>query len=175
MRTALRPVFLLILAAAPLAALSNDNASATLPASAQAAEQAVQPAAAATGARLEAGKVPRLAIRWACGDCPVNEKVAPLIAVAYAQEAAAQGQTVSDTEVAEVVIDDFRQRHPAARATLGLFAGKDRLGVLINFRGKMIRAHDYSANAIYGMNALCESVGKQAHQQINALLKAAAQ
>lgn len=168
MRKVLTTIALTLLAGAPLGVLASDSPG-TAGQGPSAEPTVVAPASAG---RLEAGKVPRLAIRWACGDCPVNDKVAPLIAVAYAQEALGQGQTVSDTEVAEVVIDDFRQRHPAARATMGLFAGKDRLGVLINFRGKMMRASDYSANTMFGMNSLCESVGKQAYRQISALLKA---
>jgi hypothetical protein len=151
------------------AAASAQGASAAPP-SAQALAQ--QPAEAAAAQRLEPGKVPRLAIRWSCGGCTVNEKVGPLIEAAYAQAAALVGQTVSDTEVAEVVIDDFRQRPPPVRVAFGFLAGMDRLGISIAYRGKVLRAHDYSANTLYGMNALCESVGMQAHQLIDGTLKA---
>lgn len=161
---------LLVLGAAvalsPVAALAQDAA---------AGPAAVQAASAAQAGRLEPGKVPRLAIRWACGGCTANDKVAPLIEAAYAQAAALVGQTVSDAEVAEVIIDDFRQRPPPVRVAFGFLAGMDRLGISITYRGKVLRAHDYSANTLYGMNALCESIGMQAHQLIGTVLKAPGQ
>lgn len=138
-------------------------------ASEQASEQA--PAAAEVG-RLAARQVPRLRIRWSCDPCELNAKVPPLIEISYAEEAARQGYTLSGAETAEIVLTDFRQRPPAVRATLGLFAGKDRLGGRISFRGQTQGVGDYSANAIYGMNALAASVGKQSYLRVLAVLQA---
>lgn len=121
--------------------------------------------------RLDARQVPQLKIRWSCEPCELNAKVPPLIEKSYAEEAARNGYAVSANETAEVVLTDFRQRPPAVRATLGLFAGKDRLGGRISFRGQTRGVSDYSANAIYGMNALSEAVGKQSYVHVLAILQ----
>lgn len=130
-------------------------------------ETAAQPASTPSN-RLQ---VPKLAIRWGCQECPVNEKVAPLIEKAYADEAAKGGYAVSDAETAEMVITDFRQRPPGVRAVFGVFAGKDRLGVRIVYRDKERNAEDYSANAWFGMNSLCESVAKQSYEQVLSIMQ----
>ena len=100
-------------------------------------------------------------------------EAARLIEEAYAAAASKGGLAVSDSDVAEVTITDFRQRPPGARVMLGIFAGKDRLAVHINYRGKEANADDYAVNAMQGMNHLCESVGRKSYDQIAAMLKAA--
>lgn len=136
--------------------------------------QAQTPAdAAASAAPPAKAAVPKLVITWQCKDCTVNDKVPPLIEEAYAAAASKGGLSVSDSDVAEVTITDFRQRPPGARVMLGFFAGKDRLAVHINYRGKQANAEDYVANAVQGMNHLCESVGRKSYDQIAAMLKAA--
>lgn len=114
--------------------------------------------APALGAR---GEVPKLAIKWACGDCTVNDKVAPIITAAYQREAAARGYSVSTTATAEMSIVRYRQRPPAVRALFGIMAGKDHLGTTTVMGGKKVDAYDYSANAWFGMNSLAESVAKK--------------
>lgn len=115
-------------------------------------------------------KIPKLSIRWDCGDCPINEKVIPLIEKTYTAEASQHNYALSEEETAEVSIIDFRQRNPANRALFGFMAGKDRLGVKVNYKGKLFTASDYSANAWFGMNSLCESVAKSTYKQIAAAL-----
>ena len=128
--------------------------------------------ATATPAAASKGQLPKLSIKWQCKDeCTANEKVPPLIEESYAKTALGNGYTVSDSDVAEVTIVEFRQRPPAVRATLGIFAGKDKLGVKIKYRGKEARADDTSSNAIQGMNSLSETVGKRSYEQIVAIFK----
>lgn len=115
--------------------------------------------------------VPKVVVRWDCGQCEQNEKVAPLIETSYETEARAHGFSVSSTEVAELVITDYRQRHPANRVMFGVFAGKDRLATRLKFRDQEYVAKDYSANAFQGMNTLCDSVARQALTQITSALK----
>jgi hypothetical protein len=123
--------------------------------------------APATSARsLPPNTVPRLNIVWNCDNCERNDKVIPLLLQSYREEASKQGRTVSDAETADVFIVDFRQRNPNKRAWLGIMAGKDRLGVKIRFRGQILEANDYSANAWMGMNHLCETVGKKTLKQV---------
>jgi hypothetical protein len=110
--------------------------------------------------------LPKLKIAWSCSDCTQNPKVIPLIQQAYRAEAAKYGWSVSETETADVAIVAYRQRNPGVRVGLGIFAGKDRLELKISFNGKELSASDYSANAVQGMNYLCESVGKQAFMKI---------
>lgn len=112
-----------------------------------------------------------LSVSWDCGSCEPNPKVVPLIEQSYAAEAAAKGFAVSSTESAEVVIKEFRQRNPAARAIFGVFSGKDKLGTRLTFRGKEYTAEDYSANAVQGMNSLCESVARQALAHLMVAIK----
>ncbi len=125
---------------------------------------------AATGFARAAGtdssatlQLPKLALTWHCTvkDCTENDKVVPLIQQAYAAAATKAGYSVSTTDSAALEITDFRQRPPAVRATLGLFAGKDRLAVHGSFHGQDIAASDSSGNVIQGMNHLCESVGRK--------------
>ena len=114
--------------------------------------------------------VPKLNITWDCGACKVNEKVIPLVEEAYRAEAAKRGRTVSATESVDARIHDFRQRNPGNRVMFGVMAGKDRLGLKISYKGEDIAVSDYSANAVEGMNALCESVGQNAFKQLAAKL-----
>lgn len=148
-----------------LAAASQAQTAPEAPAADTVASAAAAPAAAATK-----GQLPKLVIKWQCKEaCTVNDKVPPLIEEAYARAAAGGGYTLSSSDTAEVTIVDFRQRPPGVRVSLGIFAGKDRLGVHINYRGKEMTASDYSANAIQGLNSLSESVGKKSYQQIVAV------
>lgn len=112
--------------------------------------------------------VPKLRIAWECGECVHNDKVVALIEQAYAEEARKNAFAVSETDVAEVAIIDIRQRPPGARVMLGIMAGKDRLGLRINYLGQEYKVSDYSANAILGLNHLSASVGKQAYAQLAA-------
>lgn len=114
--------------------------------------------------------VPKLNITWDCGACTVNDKVAPLIEEAYRAEAAKHGRTISDTESVDAKINDFRQRPPGARVMLGVMAGKDRLALKISYKGEDFVVKDYSANAVVGMNGLCESLGQKAYKQLVAKL-----
>jgi hypothetical protein len=130
------------------------------------------PAESATPALARAlppNTVPRLNIVWNCDGCEQNGKVIPLLLQAYKEAAAKQKRTVSDAETADVFIVDFRQRQPGIRAMFGIMAGKDRLGVRIRFRGVVLEASDYSANAWMGMDHLCKTVGKRTLKQIRTL------
>jgi hypothetical protein len=118
-----------------------------------------------------ANTMPKLNVTWDCGECTVNEKVIPLLEEFYRAEAVKNGKTVSDTEIVDARIHDYRQRNPGARVMLGIMAGKDRLGLKISYNGEELVATDYSANAVQGMNALCESVAKKAYKQIAAKRK----
>lgn len=139
-----------------------------MPVFADAAPEAVPMAVSTTP--LPPNTVPRLNIVWSCDGCVRNEKVIPLIQQAYREEAAKQGRTISDVETADVFIDDYNQRDPNKRAWFGVLAGKDVLGVKIRFRGQMFEARDYSANAWFGMNSLCETVGERTYKQIKKAL-----
>ena len=116
--------------------------------------------------------LPKLSINWQCSkDCTINDKVPDLLASAYAGAAAKNGFTVSETDVAEVNIVDYRQRPPGARVMMGAFAGKDRLTVKIRYRGKEVEAGDSVLNALQGMNHLCESVGQRSYKAIAELAR----
>jgi hypothetical protein len=114
-----------------------------------------------------ANSVPRLNIVWDCGNCKQNDKVIPLLQQAYRDAAADKGLTIS-AETAEVRIVDFRQRNPGLRAMLGIMSGKDRLGLKIRFRREVLEVKDFSANAVMGMNHVCETVAKKALKEIRA-------
>ena len=131
------------------------------------AEQAPKPAEACVSGKV----VPKISVRWDCGDCEQNPKVAPLIEKTYETEAATKGYSISTNENAEIVIKEYRQRNPAARVLFGVFAGKDKLATKLSFRGKEYVANDYAANAFYGMNSLCESIAQQAFTQVLSALK----
>ena len=144
----------------------------TEPSATEAASEATVVAKAETAAASKAHQqalptVPKLSITWACGDCEKNEKVPPLIEAAYAAEAKKNAMAVSETDVAEVTITDIRQRPPGIRVAFGIFAGKDRLGLRIRYKGQEYTVSDYSANVAQGLNHLCESVGKQALESIS--------
>ncbi len=124
------------------------------------------PVKPADAIETKTSKMPRLSIKWSCDTCEVNAKVIPLIDEGYSKEVAKNGQTISNDEIAEAVIVEFRQRNPANRSLFGAFAGKDILGLKINYKGKEILARDYYANAWQGMNALCESVAQISYQKI---------
>lgn len=156
-------VLSLALLGAGATASAQDAASAPSPAG-----DAVAVAAPAT--TLRAMQLPQVTVRWACGDCTQNDKVAPLIASDYEAEANKKGYTVSNTETAEIVITEYRQRPPAMRVMFGVFAGKDKLATKVIFRGKEYQADDYSANAFSGMNGLCASVAKTVAQQLSAAI-----
>lgn len=111
-------------------------------------------------AALANNQIPKLVIRWDCGDCQVNDKVSPLIEKNYASKAATKGFTVSDQETAEMVVVKYRQRPPGARVMFGFMAGKDILETRVTFRGKEFLAGDYAANAWQGMDSLCETVAQ---------------
>jgi hypothetical protein len=123
--------------------------------------EAPAPASAST-----APAVPKLKITWDCGACAQNDKVIALIEQSYADEAKANGMALSEADSAEVTIVEFRQRPPGARVMLGVFAGKDILGLRIRYQGKEYLVDDYFANAFSGMNALCESVAKKAYASL---------
>lgn len=123
-------------------------------------------AAAVPAATLRAGQLPKITVRWDCGSCTQNDKVAPLIISDYEDAAAQKGFTVSNAETAELVITEYRQRPPGVRVMFGVFAGKDKLATKVVFRDKEYRADDYSANAFAGMNSLCASVAKTTASQI---------
>ncbi len=125
-----------------------------------AATTEAKPAVTSTASLLER-QVPRLTLRWDCGDCEPNDKVFPLIEKTYADKAAAKGYTVSDAETADIVVTKYRQRPPATRVLFGFMAGKDILETRVTFRGTDFSAGDYSANAMQGMNFLCETVAQQ--------------
>lgn len=115
---------------------------------------------------LTENQVPKLSLRWGCGDCGQNEKVIPLIEETYAKIASAKGYFVSESEVADVVITEFRQRNPGLRVMFGVLAGRDVLATRTVFREKDFSADDYSANALSGMNSLCVSVTQKIFDQI---------
>ncbi|MES9943062.1 MAG: hypothetical protein ABW104_19905 [Candidatus Thiodiazotropha sp. 6PLUC2] len=111
--------------------------------------------------------VPKLNITWNCGSCTHNEKIIPLIQQAYRKEAQSSGQSVSSTEIAEVEIIEFRQRNPGVRVMFGVMAGKDRLGLRINYKGNEYYTSDYSANVVQGMNHLCAAVASETYQKLD--------
>jgi hypothetical protein len=136
------------------------------------ADQAVALSTESTTATVLADhELPKLAVSWDCGACEHNEKVPPLIEKEYADYAAAHGYTVSESETADMVIAEYHQRPPAARAMLGAFAGKDKLTTRVTFRGNKFVAKDYNANAWFGMNDLCRSVAQKSAENISAKLR----
>jgi hypothetical protein len=114
--------------------------------------------------------MPALNIVWSCEGCQRNALIIPLLQQSYREEAARQRRAISNAETADVFIVDFNQRDPNKRAWLGIMAGKDRLGVKIRFRGQILEASDYSANAWKGQNHLCETVGEKTFKQIRKAL-----
>lgn len=152
-----------------LAAVSQAQTASQAPA-ADAAAPAAAPATPAVAASK--GQLPKLVIKWQCKEaCTANDKVPPLIEEAYAKAAKSHGYEVSDSDAAEVTIVEYRQRPPTARVMLGLFAGKDRLGVHIAYRGKEADAADSAGNIAQGMNSMSASVGKQSYEQIVSIFK----
>lgn len=121
---------------------------------------------ASPAAQAASGQLPQLLIKWDCGNCEVNDKVIPLLQQRYTEAVAQAGKQISSSDTAEVSITDYRQRNPAARVMLGFMAGKDRLGVAIKYKGKQFLASDYSANAMQGMNALCDLVAKLSFEKL---------
>jgi hypothetical protein len=153
-----------------MAAVSQAQTASEAPA-ADTVASAAAPAAPAAAATK--GQLPKLAIKWQCKEaCTTNDKVPPLIEEAYAKAARAHGYEVSDSDAAEVTIVEYRQRPPTARVMLGIFAGKDRLGVHIVYRGKEADAADSAGNIAQGMNSMSASVGKQSYERIVALVQA---
>lgn len=155
-----------------LAGLAQAQTAPEAPAAASAADTAASGATTPAPAAATKGTLPKLSIKWQCKEeCTANDKVPPLIEEGYAKAAQANGYAVSDSDVAEVTIVEFRQRPPALRVTLGIFAGKDKLGVKIKYRGKEASAEDSSANIIQGMNSVGETVGKRSYDQVVAIVK----
>lgn len=134
----------------------------------QPAPASTEPAAAvaASAAPAAASKMPRLEIKWGCGECTVNEKVIPLLEESYFKQVTDEGKSLAHDDVAEVVISEFKQRPPGMRVMFGAFAGKDILGVQIKYKGKDYAVEDYMANAWQGMNALCESVAQLSYKKL---------
>lgn len=128
---------------------------------AQSADAADAPTAAA------ARSVPKLSIRWDCGECEHNDKVPPLIEQAYAEQAAENEARVSDNDIAEVAIVDIRQRPPGVRVMFGVMAGRDRLGLRVTYRDRVFEVSDTSANIVMGLNHLSASVGKSVFEELN--------
>jgi len=154
-------VVLAVLAVSPVFAQEAAPAATSAETAAPAAEAAAAPVAVATTT------VPKLKITWDCGECEHNDAVPPLIEQAYAAEAQKHALTVSETDVAEVTITDIRQRPPGVRVMFGFMAGKDRLGLHIQYAGHAYDVSDTSANAVMGLNHLSASVGKQAYEQLS--------
>lgn len=151
------------------AAWAEDAAPASQPVETPVTETAPAPAAVPATV-LGERQLPKIVVRWECGNCTVNEKVAPLLETAWAAGAAENGFTVSEAESADVVITSYRQRPPGLRVMFGVFAGKDQLGVRVSYRGKDFSVEDYYANAMRGMNGLCDSVGKESAKKMITLL-----
>ena len=143
----------------PAAAASAVSEPATATVQPVAAAEATPPKASTTS--LAARQVPRLTLRWDCGDCEPNDKVFPLVEQTYASNATAKGYAVSEAETAEIVVTKYRQRPPAVRVMFGFMAGKDILEARVSFRGTDFTAGDYSANSMHGMNSLCETLAEQ--------------
>lgn len=112
-----------------------------------------------------ANTVPKLKMVWECADCTVNEKVIPLIEKNYAEEAVKKGKTVSETDIADVAIIDFRQRPPGVRVMFGFMAGKDRLALRVRYKGNEFKVDDSSVTAITGMNAICANVAEKLYTE----------
>lgn len=141
------------------AALCSSNASAE-----DTPAPAMEPAVAAP---TDPRHVPKLNIRWDCGECERNDKVPPLIEQAYAEEAAENQARVSDSDVAEVAIVDIRQRPPGVRVMFGVMAGRDRLGLRVKYRDRVFEVSDTSANIVMGLNHLSASVGKSVFEELS--------
>lgn len=117
--------------------------------------------------------VPKLVVGWNCDKChPANPKVPPLVEQFYQQAAERDGRVVDPGNAVEGAITTFRQRNPGLRVMVGIMAGKDRLIVTATYKGTTFTAGDYSANAIEGMNHLCESVAKDIYKKIVEIDKA---
>ena len=121
--------------------------------------------------KLDANQLPKLNIHWQCVECSGNDKVIPLIERAYEEHAHDKQYMISDAEIADIVIKDYQQRNPGARATLGSLAGQDLLSTEVHFRGRTIIVADYSSNSWLGMNYLCRSVATKAFKEIVATPK----
>lgn len=131
----------------------------------------LQPEAQTASPSAHAG-VPKLVVGWNCEKChPANPKVPPLVEQFYKEAAARDGRAVDEGSVVDGAITTFRQRNPGLRVMVGIMAGKDKLILTVTYKGTTFTAGDYSANAIEGMNALCESVAKDIYKKIVAIDK----
>ncbi len=115
----------------------------------------------------EVSPVPKLEIRWDCGSCTQNPKVIPLIQQAYREAAVSNGRKISQSDVAEVSIVDFRQRNPGMRVMFGVMAGKDKLGLMIHYKGETYSVGDDSLNVIQGMNHLCAAAASEVYRTLS--------
>ncbi|MGO1001148.1 hypothetical protein [Lysobacter sp. CA196] len=161
-----------VAATASPCAMAQDRSDTEGPAAAAAAAAAAESARNAAIAAAEAAaaasypSVPKLNIRWDCGECEHNDKVPPLIEQAYAEQAAEHWMSVSKTDVAEVAIVDIRQRPPGVRVMFGVMAGRDRLGLRVRHGGKEFEVSDTSANIVMGLNHLSASVGESVFKEL---------
>ncbi|WP_152566221.1 hypothetical protein [Lysobacter antibioticus] len=150
---------------------SRSAAVAAAEAAAEAAEAArAHATAAADASNVLASRrtVPKLNIRWDCGECEHNDKVPPLIEQAYVEQANERWLNVSETDVADVAIIDIRQRPPGVRVMFGIMAGRDRLGLRVRHAGKEFEVSDTSSNIVMGLNHLSASVGKSVFEELAA-------
>ncbi len=121
----------------------------------------------ARGADTPRAAVPKLVVSWSCDKChPANPKVPPLVEQFYKEAAEHDGRAVDENNVLSGAITTFRQRNPGLRVMVGIMAGKDRLIMTVTYKGTTFTAGDYSANAVEGMNYLCESVAKDIYKKI---------
>jgi len=101
-----------------------------------------------------------------CKGCSIPGQVHDLIIEGYSEAAAAAGMKISNRSQATLTIASYRQRPPAKRAMMGVFAGKDEIRAVVTHEDKRFEVGDYYANALQGMNALSKRIGAMAFEKM---------
>lgn len=144
--------------------VAGAQAAAAMPAPAAAMPAAAMAEAAAAPAEQGGLVVPKLLVKWQCGNCTPNEIIADHLRVAYEKEAAQSGYTISATEVATMTITRINARSGAARVAFANLFGHDALFTQTSMGGKTITVNETGKNW-GGINPLVNHVGARTFRE----------
>lgn len=153
-----------VAAAAPVALPAPQVAAVVTTSPVAGAQAAAMPAPMAAPAEQGALVVPKLAVKWDCGNCKPNEVIADHLRVAYEKEAAQSGYTISASEVATMTITRINARSGAARVAFANLFGTDVLYTQTSMGGKTITVNEMGKNW-GGINPLVNHVGARTFRE----------
>lgn len=110
--------------------------------------------------------VPKISVRFECGECNVRPDAGFLIEDEYVRSAITAGASLSKDSVVEVVVDVYHARDDLTRIFAAAFVRNDQIRAKVALKSGTVFVEDYYRTNYFGADRLARNIGAAIFEKV---------